>query len=110
MRMLLRVLLGVTLVAFGVALIMQNEKEVVEVYLVFGPPIQGVPVWQVMLVPLLLGVALSALACAWPLLRYRLRLRRDRQRIAELEREIHGLRTLPLGEDEAEAVAEARAE
>jgi hypothetical protein len=106
--MLLRVLLGVVLVAAGVALIMRNEV-MTEVHF-FGDPITGVPVWQVMVVSLLLGAGVSAVACAWPLVRYRLRLRRDRLRITELEREVHGLRTLPLGEGEAEDAVEAGAE
>ena len=110
MRVVLRVLLGVALVAFGVALIVQNTKQPpVDVHLVFDT-IVAVPVWQVMLVSLLLGAGVSALACAWPLVRYRLRLRRDRQHISELEREVHGLRTLPLGEGEAEDAVEAGAE
>ncbi len=55
----------------------------------------------------LAGATLAGLACSLPIVRYRLRLRRSRQRIAELEQELHGLRTLPLG-DEAEGEPRAR--
>ena len=107
MRMVLRVLSVVLLVGLGVALIMQNQEEIELVNLVVMT-FEQVPVWQVLLISLLVGAGATALACVWPLTRYRLRLRRARQRTAELEQEVHGLRTLPL--DEAEDVARARAE
>ncbi len=107
MRMVLRVLAGVLLIALIVALIEYNQ-EAVEVDLLIGSSQVGV--WQVMLISFLVGAGGTALALTWPLTRYRLRLRRGRKRIAELEQEVHGLRTLPLGGEEAEPLAEARAE
>jgi uncharacterized integral membrane protein len=107
--MVLRVLSVVLLLGLGVALIAQNQKEIVSVHLMVVT-FDEVPVWQALLISLLAGAGATALACAWPLTRYRLRLRRARQRMAELEQEVHGLRTLPLGEDEAEDAARARAE
>lgn len=107
MRMVLRVLVGVALVALGTALVVQNSESEVTVDLVFTS-FQGVELWLVMVVSLLLGALAAGLACSWPLVRYRLRLRRSRQRIAELERELHGLRTLPLDADEVEVKTRAR--
>ncbi len=107
MRMLLRVLVVVLLLGCVSWLVYKNDEPLV-VDLVFGKiPVES---WQLILGSLLLGALAAALACSWPLLRYRLRLRKSRQRIAELEQEIHGLRTLPLGDDEVERVREARAE
>lgn len=107
MRMVLRVLVGVALVALGTALVVQNSESEVTVDLVFTS-FQGVELWLVMVASLLLGALAAGLACSWPLVRYRLRLRRSRQRIAELERELHGLRTLPLDADQTEVKTRAR--
>jgi uncharacterized integral membrane protein len=109
MRVVLRVLSVVLLLGLGVALIAQNREQSIPVHLVIVT-FEQVPVWQALLISLLVGAGATALACAWPLTRYRLRLRRARQRMAELEQEVHGLRTLPLGEDDAEDAAQARAE
>ncbi len=56
----------------------------------------------------LFGAALTALAFSWPILRVRLRLRRESKRVAQLEQEVHGLRTLPLKEDDDAKAVEAR--
>jgi uncharacterized integral membrane protein len=56
----------------------------------------------------LLGAALTGLAFSWPILRVRLRLRRESKRVAQLEQEVHGLRTLPLTEDDDAKAVEAR--
>ncbi|MCE2391211.1 MAG: DUF1049 domain-containing protein [Proteobacteria bacterium] len=61
-----------------------------------------VPLWQALLGSALSGAALAALVFSWPVVRLKLAARRRQKRIAELEQELHGLRTLPLG-DEAEA-------
>ena len=61
-----------------------------------------IPLWQALLGSALVGAALAALICSWPIVRLKLGARRSHRRIADLEQELHGLRTLPLG-DEAEA-------
>ncbi|NRA04440.1 MAG: LapA family protein [Myxococcales bacterium] len=69
----------------------------------FGPAL-----WQALLGSLMAGVAGIVLAFGWPVIRMRLTLRRQARQIRELEQEIHGLRTLPLIEDEAAETATAR--
>jgi len=49
------------------------------------------------------GALLAGLVLAWPVLHARSQRRRDLRRIEELERELHGLRTLPLNSRDAEA-------
>ncbi len=102
MKTLLRVLLGLvpavylTLVAIG----WKPNREPVDLQLFFG----GVGLEQslgfIVLGAFLLGAALTAVAFTWPILRVRLRLRRESKRVAQLEQEVHGLRTLPLNEDD----------
>ncbi len=106
MRVVLRILLGVALVALAATLIVENSEEQVTVRLLVAQ-FTDVRAWLVIVVSLLAGATLAGLACSLPIVRYRLRLRRSRQRIAELEQELHGLRTLPLG-DEAKGEPRAR--
>jgi hypothetical protein len=84
--------------AFVLLAAMRNLATVERVDWVFGSA-QGVPLWCALAGSLLLGSALTALGFSIPALRLRLRLRRAERRIAELEREIHGLRTLPLDDE-----------
>lgn len=106
MRMVLRVLLLVVVVGYAAWLVSENGKPV-DIDLIFAQ-LQQVPAWLVILGSLLLGALAAGLAVSWPMLRYRLRLRRSRQRIAELEQELHGLRTLPLEVEKVEAPPQAR--
>ena len=96
MRVVLRILAGVVLIALAATLVVRNTAEVPSIDLLVAQ-FSNVPAWQVMVVSLLGGATLAGLACSWPIVRYRLRLRRSRKRIADLEQELHGLRTLPLG-------------
>lgn len=107
MRVLLRVLLLVVIVVYAIWLVLSNDQ-LVDVNLGFAR-LPQTPTWLVILGALLLGAVASGLACSWPILRYRLRLRRSRQRVAELEQELHGLRTLPLDSEEAASRAAAQA-
>ena len=75
-----------------------NPEPVAQVDWVFGRA-QGVPLWRVLAVSGLLGSVLTALVLMLPALRLKLRLRRAQRRIAQLEQEVHGLRTLPLDEE-----------
>lgn len=52
--------------------------------------------WAALVGAALVGAAAAAALFAWPLLRASMQARRSARRIAELEREIHGLRTLPI--------------
>ncbi len=66
-----------------------------------------VPLWAALIGAAAFGgvVVLFALSPSW--VRLRLRTRRQARSIAELEQEVHGLRTLPLG-DEMETAEAAR--
>jgi uncharacterized integral membrane protein len=75
-----------------------NTETVPKVDWVFGEA-QQVPLWRALAASALLGGLLSFLVCSIPALRLKLRLRRAERRIAGLEREVHGLRTLPLEEE-----------
>jgi hypothetical protein len=90
------------LVAIGASLFLalaalRNLEPVQRVDWIFGSA-SGVPLWCVLGVSLLLGAGLSGLVFSIPAVRLGLRLRRAERRIAQLEREVHGLRTLPLDE------------
>lgn len=106
MRSVLRVVVGAGLAAYAVALAVTNGS-LVEVNLLFAT-FEEVPAWGVMLGSLLFGAAATAVALAWPLLRLRLAVRRGQHRVARLEQELHGLRTLPLEEDKSAAGRAAR--
>lgn len=103
MKTLLRVLLGL-IPAVYLAFLVNGNPELTKLNLLFGEMM--VPVWLLVLAATLAGAAIASLSFAWPLLRGRMRLRKATQRVAVLEQEVHGLRTLPLAEqDEAEAAA-----
>lgn len=105
MRMVLRIVLLVMVVGYAAVLVSENDQRV-HIDLIFRT-FEQVPSWLVILGSLLLGALATGLACSWPIVRYRLRLRRSRHRIGELEQELHGLRTLPL-EEKSSAEAQAR--
>lgn len=85
-----------------------NHQEV-EFKLFFGEPAAlHQPLGFLVLGALLLGGGLTALAFSWPMIRARLRLRRQSMRVAQLEQEVHGLRTLPLTDDDDAKAVEAR--
>jgi len=90
------VALAVSAYLFVAAL--QNSQSVGQVSWVFGR-FHDVPLWRALAVSALLGGLLAALLLSVLALRLRLRLRRAERRIGQLEREVHGLRTLPLDEE-----------
>jgi uncharacterized membrane protein YciS (DUF1049 family) len=95
-------------IAFAVycAYVAVANREVARLDLVFAALEQ--PLWILLGSALLLGAALAAAALSWPYLRLRLAVRRQSRRITRLEQEVHGLRTLPLGEQDPAAGASAR--
>jgi len=88
----------VVVIGYVVALVLGNRGEAT-VDLVFSEPVL-LPLWGVIAAGIGLGAILATALLSWPMIRSRLQLRRQSQRIARLEQEIHGLRTLPLTEDE----------
>jgi uncharacterized integral membrane protein len=56
-----------------------------------------------------LGAAAATMVLTWQLLRLKMEVRRQTRRIAQLEQEVHGLRTLPIASDGAVAPSELKA-
>jgi hypothetical protein len=57
--------------------------------------------WAAMVASAAVGAAATLLLTSWPLVRLKLESRRHSKRIAQLEQEVHGLRTLPIASDSA---------
>ena len=57
--------------------------------------------WAAMVASAIVGAGATLLLTSWPLVRLKLQSRRHNRRIAQLEQEIHGLRTLPIASDAA---------
>ena len=62
-----------------------------------------VSVWRVLLGSFVSGGLVIGLLLTWPYLRLRLRVRTQARQITRLEQEVHGLRTLPLPDEESGA-------
>jgi len=90
--------------AFVVLAIVRNQAPAT-VDWVFGSA-QDVPLWRALSASALLGALVAAAILSVPALRLKLRLRRAERRISQLEREVHGLRTLPLDEEIRDASRE----
>jgi len=92
-------------IAFGILLagllvyvvISNNDLVVVTLPLLKWPT----KLWAAMVASAIVGAAATMLLTTWPLLRLKLQSRRHTRRIAQLEQEIHGLRTLPIASDAA---------
>ena len=89
MSLLLAVLLA-AIVAYFVA----ANQQLVPVRLL-GVTLEE-PLWMALLAAVLAGAAVALGACSWSIVRLKLQARRLLKRIAELEQEVHGLRTLPI--------------
>ena len=83
----------------------QNTGRIQEINLLIARPTE-VPVWMALFSSAIVGAALAVGFLSWPLLRTRLRVRRQARNIDELEQELHGLRTLPLSEETPERQAQ----
>jgi len=97
----LRVAAAVAALLYVAVFAMKNmEPAVLDlVFFEIGP----MPVALVALVAMGAGAALASLALAWPVLQGRVQQRRDTRKIEELEREVHGLRTLPISDDQLDS-------
>ncbi len=99
--------LGAAAVVYATVFALAN-LEPVSLDLVFAE-LGPMPMALAVLAAVGVGASVSSLALAWPVMQARVQRRRDLRRIEELERELHGLRTLPLaaGAREASRAAEA---
>jgi len=64
---------------------------------------QTTELWKALVVAAAFGAAAASLVLTWPVIRLKVQARRQSKRIAELEQELHGLRTLPIAGDAAGA-------
>jgi uncharacterized membrane protein YciS (DUF1049 family) len=101
MRTLLYIGVVVLVVAFAILLVVNNMQEV-SLNLPLVQPVT-VALWRVLLGSFLIGAVLVGAGMSWPYLRLRLRARTQARQIARLEQEVHGLRTLPLPDEESGA-------
>jgi len=89
------------LLAAGVAYFVAANQQPVPVRLL-GVTLEK-PLWMSLLASVVAGAAVALGGCSWSIVRLKLQARRQGKRIAELEQEIHGLRTLPIAADAAGA-------
>ena len=62
---------------------------------------QMMPLWGALVTAASFGAAAAGLVLVWPMVRLKVQTRRQTKRIAELEQELHGLRTLPIANESA---------
>ena len=98
MRSWLSIGTAVLLAVLIVFVVFSNDTEVTVVL----PLVQWrTKLWGAMLASTIVGAAAALVLVTWPLLRLKLQSRRHSKRIAELEQELHGLRTLPIASEPA---------
>ncbi|MEE8556618.1 MAG: LapA family protein [Myxococcota bacterium] len=95
----LGVLVAVVVVALVAGLFFNGNPEPVTVNLLFSTR-PDVPLWRALLGSFITGGLAVAGVASWPYLRLRLRVRTQARQITRLEQEVHGLRTLPLPDEE----------
>jgi len=92
------VVLGVLLAGLLVYVVISNNDIVVVTLPLMKWPTK---LWAAMVASAVVGGGATMLLTSWPLLRLKLQARRHTRRIAELEQELHGLRTLPIASEPA---------
>ena len=83
-----------------VALVVGNGEPITVNFLLVQWPTK---VWGALVAAAAFGAVAAAIVLIWPVIRLKVQARRQSKRIAELEQEIHGLRTLPIAGDTAGA-------
>jgi uncharacterized integral membrane protein len=92
------VIAGIAVAALFIFTVLSNDAEVTVVM----PLLQWrTKLWGAMVASAVFGAAASMVLVTWPLLRLKLQSRKHTKRIAQLEQEVHGLRTLPIASDSA---------
>jgi len=99
--------IGVAAVVYATIFALAN-LEPVSLDLVFAE-LGPMPMALAVLAAVGVGGALASLILAWPMMQARVQRRRDVRRIEQLERELHGMRTLPLAAGDVEARQAAKA-
>ena len=96
MKNWLSVAFGVLLAALLVYVVISNNDIVVVTLPLVKWPTK---LWSAMVASAIVGAGATLLLTSWPLLRLKLQSRKHTRRIAQLEQEVHGLRTLPIAAD-----------
>ena len=86
--------------ALLIALVVGNGETITVNFLLVQWPTK---VWGALVAAAAFGAAAATLVLVWPVVRLKVQARRQSKRIAELEQEVHGLRTLPIAGDNAGA-------
>ena len=90
------VVVGIAVLVLMIFVVLSNDTEVTVVL----PLVQWrTKLWGAMVGSAVFGAAASMVLVTWPLVRLKLQSRRHTRRIAQLEQEVHGLRTLPIASD-----------
>ncbi len=91
-------LVALLIAALVVVLVLRNDQQiVVDLVLVTWPT----KVWGALVAAAVVGACAAAVLLTWPVVRAKMQIRRQTRRIAELEQEVHGLRTLPIASEPA---------
>jgi len=96
MRAWASIVAGVLLAGLLVYVVISNNDLVVVTLPLFKWPTK---LWAAMVASAIVGSGATMLLTTWPLVRLKLQSRRHTRRIAQLEQEVHGLRTLPIASD-----------
>lgn len=91
--------------ALVVALVVGNGEPILVNFLIVQWPTK---VWGALVASAAFGAAAASMLLIWPVIRLKVQTRRQSKRIAELEQELHGLRTLPIAGDAAGASSAPR--
>jgi uncharacterized integral membrane protein len=99
MRNWASIALGVLLAGLLVYVVISNNDLVVVTLPLLKWPTK---LWAAMVASAIVGAGATLLLTTWPLVRLKLQSRRHIKRIAQLEQELHGLRTLPIASEPAQ--------
>ena len=97
-----RLVVAVALAAYATLFVFKNTYEV---QMVLPFIAQGeLPSWLICVLSAAVGATATSLALSFPILRRGAQVRRDTKKIARLEQELHGLRTLPLASSKPDSL------
>jgi uncharacterized membrane protein YciS (DUF1049 family) len=95
--------LGIVIGVAAVAVFLVSGNDQLVPVNLLAIKMEAVPLWRVLLGSFVAGGLVIGLLVTWPYLRLRLRARTQARQISRLEQEVHGLRTLPLPDEESGA-------
>jgi uncharacterized integral membrane protein len=93
------VVVGIVFAVLLVSAVLSNTQDVIVALPLVEP--WRTKLWAALVASAVFGAAASLILVTWPLMRLKLQSRKHSKRIAQLEQEVHGLRTLPIANDAA---------